>query len=50
MGALFTNPEALREHISEALHQKSLEGGGFPEDVFLSPRDVLGAVSSRGAL
>jgi len=37
MGALFTNPEALREHISEALHQKSLEGGGFPEDVFLSP-------------
>jgi hypothetical protein len=37
MRHLITNPRALREHISEALHEKSLGGGGFPEDVFLSP-------------
>jgi hypothetical protein len=37
MESLFTNPEALMEHISGALHQKSFEGGGFPQDVFLSP-------------
>jgi len=37
MESLFTNPEAFMEHISGALHQKSFEGGGFPEDVFHSP-------------
>jgi hypothetical protein len=37
MEDLFTNPRALMEKISGALHEKSLEGDGFPEDVFLSP-------------
>jgi len=50
MGALFTKPEALREHISEALHQKSLEGRWVSGRRVSLPRDVLGAVSSGGAL
>ena len=37
MGEFFTNPRMLREHISGALQEKSLKGGGFPEDVFVSP-------------
>jgi hypothetical protein len=37
MRDLLRNPRALREQISEALHEKSREGRGFPEDVFLSP-------------
>ena len=32
-----TDPRALMERISDALHEKSLGAGGFPEDVFLSP-------------
>ena len=37
MRDLCRNPQALMEHISEALHEKSQESNEFPEDVFVSP-------------
>lgn len=37
MAEQFTNPKALREDISEALHERSLRDGGYPEDVSVSP-------------
>ncbi|MGE5839130.1 MAG: NUDIX hydrolase [Deltaproteobacteria bacterium] len=37
MKDLLTNPRGLMEHISKALQEKSLQSGGFPEDVFHSP-------------
>jgi hypothetical protein len=37
MRGLFTDPRALREHISEALQEKSRGGSGFPDDVLASP-------------
>jgi hypothetical protein len=37
MKDLFTNPRDLMKRVSEALHEKSLGSGGFPENVFHSP-------------
>jgi 8-oxo-dGTP pyrophosphatase MutT (NUDIX family) len=37
MRGLFSDPSALREHVSEALQEKSRGGSGFPDDVLASP-------------
>ncbi len=38
MRDLLRNPRALREYISEALHERSQGGHDFPEDILRSPK------------
>lgn len=37
MRDLLRNPRALKEHVSQALQERSQQGHGFPDDILLSP-------------